>query len=66
MSELKTKQVFNEPLKTSFDDNDSALGKQGVGEAIPELGAQQLFTDQEKFVPVAPQVESELDYLPIS
>ncbi len=33
MSELKTKQVFNEPLKTSFDDNDTAFGKQGVGEA---------------------------------
>ena len=61
MSELKTKQVFNEPLKTSFDDSDNALGKQGVGEANPELGAQQLFTEQEKFVPVAPQVESELD-----
>lgn len=61
MSELKTKQVFNEPLKTSFDDNDNAFGQQGAGEATPELGAQQLFTEQEKFVPVAPQVESELD-----
>ncbi|OEF86721.1 YcjF family protein [Vibrio splendidus] len=54
MSELKTKQVFNEPLKTSFDEQD----KSEVG---PDLGAQQLFTEQEKFVPVAPQVETELD-----
>ena len=45
MSELKTKQVFNEPLKTSFDEQD----KNEVG---PDLGAQQLFTEQEKFLPV--------------
>ena len=54
MSELKTKQVFNEPLKTSFDEQDKS-------EVSPDLGAQQLFTEQEKFVPVAPQVEAELD-----
>ncbi|MEZ8726268.1 YcjF family protein [Vibrio cyclitrophicus] len=54
MSELKTKQVFDEPLKTSFDEQDK-------NEVSPDLGAQQLFTEQEKFVPVAPQVEIDLD-----
>ncbi|WP_139127453.1 TIGR01620 family protein, partial [Vibrio splendidus] len=54
MSELKTKQVFDEPLKTSFDEQDKS-------EVSPDLGAQQLFTEQEKFVPVAPQVEADLD-----
>ncbi len=54
MSELKTKQVFDEPLKTSFDEPDN-------NEVSPDLGAQQLFTEQEKFVPVAPQVETDLD-----
>jgi putative membrane protein len=54
MSELKTKQVFDEPLKTSFDEPDN-------NEVSPDLGAQQLFTEQEKFVPVAPQVENDLD-----
>ena len=54
MSELKTKQVFDEPLKTSFDEPDN-------NEVSPDLGAQQLFTEQEKFVPVAPQVEIDLD-----
>jgi putative membrane protein len=54
MSELKTKQVFDEPLKTSFDEPDK-------NEVNPDLGAQKLFTEQEKFVPVAPQVETDLD-----
>ena len=54
MSELKTKQVFDEPLKTSFDEPDKS-------EVTPDLGAQKLFTVQEKFVPVAPQVETDLD-----
>ncbi len=52
MSELKSKQVFNQPLNSEFADEETR-------QETPELNAQTVFEEQEKFVPAAVEQDSE-------
>lgn len=52
MSELKTKQVFDQPLNSEFADEEKR-------QDTPELNAQTVFEQQEKFVPAAVEQDSE-------
>ena len=52
MSELKSKQVFDQPLNTEFAEEEKR-------QETPELNAQTIFEQQETFVPATIEEESE-------
>ncbi|NOH96900.1 TIGR01620 family protein [Vibrio sp. 99-70-13A1] len=62
MSELKTKQVFDQPLNTSMG-SDSSFQSDTTEAPQVDLNTQQIFTEQEKFTPVVTdEVEGETEH----